>query len=218
MPRAPADANVEKPTRKLREQLGVTQDRLGVLLGMSGADIRNLENGKQKHSAAIFRRILILVGAEYSVKRKKWLVPGSGKLCDWTTLLAWRQSAMPSNMQKRKDYEALSSRVAALLSYSEPDKYNMVFTKISELLDDCLNDYPNSETREVFKKSAPTLSIQRILTTDDYVLDEEKLSVGQELGFPIKAWPNSKVMGVARVYDEFPPAEELLPGNTESGN
>lgn len=216
MPRTPDVANVEKPTRKLREQLGITQDRLGALLGMSGSDVRNLENGKQKHSAAIFRRILIAIGAEYSVKRKKWLVPGSGKLCDWTTLLAWRQSARPSNMQKRKDYEALSSRVAALLSYAEPDKYNMVFTKVSELLDDCLDDYPNSKVKEVFQKSAPSLRIERILTADDYVLDEEKLSVGQELGFPIRAWPNSKVKGVTRVYEEFPTAEELLPGGTEN--
>ena len=184
---------------------------------MSGADIRNLENGKQKITGTIFRRILISIGAEYSVKRKKWLVPGTRKRVDWTTLLAWRQSAMPSNTQKRKDYEALSSRVAALLSYAEPDKYNMVFTKLSEFLDDCQREYPNSQVEEVFKKSAPGLRIQKILTADDHVFDDENLTSAEEVGLPSLPLPNSKIIGVTREYENaFPTAEELLPRGIES--
>jgi transcriptional regulator with XRE-family HTH domain len=219
MPRTPDSANLENRIRKLRQQFQITQDRLGELLGMNGDAIRNLENGRMKITGAILHRIIIAVGAEYSTKREIWMVPLSKKRCDPATLRAWRQAAKPSDVQKRKDYEALASRIAALLAYSKPNEYIALFMKLSELLDDCLEKHPSPEAKEAFEKSTPRMTMRRTWTKDaiwekDALADDEDFSVAEEKGLPTIPfpYPNSKILEVARAYKNFPTAAELLPG------
>jgi transcriptional regulator with XRE-family HTH domain len=218
MPRTPDSANLKNRIRKLREQFQITQDRLGELLGMNGDAIRNLENGRMKINATVLRRIIVAVGAEYSTKREIWMVPLSKKRCDPATLMAWRQAAKPKDMQKRKDYEALASRIAVLLAYSRPNEYNVLFMNLSELLDDCLGKHPSPEAKEAFEKSTPRMTMRRIWKKDPKwkeraLADDEDVSVAEEKGLPTNSFPysNSEILGVARAYKNFPTAAELLP-------
>jgi hypothetical protein len=123
--------------------------------------MRNLENGRMKLSVNIFRRIILALGAEYQSKRKLWLVPLSQTPCSPTTLFAWRQSSKPNDELKRNDYKCLCYRIGVLLESADPRQYNVLFTKIYEFLDDCLNEHPNPEATEAFKKSAPKMGIIR---------------------------------------------------------
>jgi hypothetical protein len=128
--------------------------------------------------------------------------------------MAWRQAAKPSNKQKREDHEALSCRLAALLAYSKPQEYNALFMKISKLLNDCLEEHPSREAKEVFEKSKARMTIRRI-PTGDAPTAEEDLSVAEELNLPAVVLPHAKIVEVARSYENFPKAEDLLPKDTD---
>jgi DNA-binding XRE family transcriptional regulator len=224
MPRKPKPANLENRIRKLREeQFDLTQDRFGDLIGMCGYDIRNIENGRQKISAKILRRLITLVGAEYSTKKKIWKVPLSPIKCSSATLNAWRRAAKPSNKLKRDDYEALSSRLAALLAYSEPKEYNALFMKLSEFLAECLEEHPSPEAKVVFVKSKPQMNIRRIWKDDPAwektaMVNDQEFSVAQEKGLPTIPFPfpKSEIREVTRTYETFPKAEEILPKDIEA--
>src|SRR6516225_1989901 len=125
MPRKPDAANLGNPIRKLRQQLRLTQDKLGELLGMNGHAIRNLENGRMKLNVNIFRRIILALGAEYRSGRKLWLVPLSQTPCSPTTLFAWSQSSKPDDELKRNDYKCLCYRIGVLLESADPRQYHM---------------------------------------------------------------------------------------------
>jgi transcriptional regulator with XRE-family HTH domain len=208
MPRKPKAANLEHPLRKLRQQFDVTQDKLGELIGMQGTDIRNIENQKMKLSSRIFRRILNLLGAEYSTNRKLWLLTGTRKRASKETLFAWRRASEPGSELKRNDQNSLSYRIAALLNYVKPSEYHVVYTKISEALEDILEEHPNPETQKAFKASAPSVKISRALgeSLDEtgVLKDDEAVSVAEELGIPTIVLPNSKLLEITRIYEEIP--------------
>jgi transcriptional regulator with XRE-family HTH domain len=147
----------------LRQQLGrISQDRLAEILSTNGDAIRNIENGRMKISAEIFRRIIDVLGLEYRIRSKQWFVVLSrNTLGDWRTVMAWRQSARPSAKQKRKDFDAIAYRLAALLAYAKPDEYNIVFSKISRSLEACLEEHPSKEAKDAFKRSRPEMHIIR---------------------------------------------------------
>jgi DNA-binding protein Fis len=161
MPRKPKPVNLDNPLRMLRQQLGrVSQDRLGKILGWTNGDaIRNLENGRMKISAEIFRRIIDALGLEYRSRSKRWFVVLSDVPGDWLTVMAWRQSSRPSAELKLRDYQALSYRIAALLGYAKPEDYNMVFGKISRSLEDCLKQHSSNEAKDAFKRSRAEMHI-----------------------------------------------------------
>jgi DNA-binding XRE family transcriptional regulator len=222
MPRAPDSANLENRIRKLREQFQITQDRLGELLGLNGDAIRNLENGRMKIAGPILHRLITAVGAEYSTEKKVWRLPASRIKCSPLTLEAWKQAAKPSNKQKRKDHHALSWRIAALLVYSKPQEYNVVFTKLSELLDTCLKEHPSPEAKEAFVKSAAKMNIRKIWKKDEAwektaLADDEEFSVAEEKGLPTHPfpYPKSQILEVTREYKDFPSAEEILPSDVD---
>jgi transcriptional regulator with XRE-family HTH domain len=161
MPKRTDPANLDNPIRKLRRQLGITQDRLAEILGTNGNEIRNLENGRMKMRYDLFKRITSAIGAEhsshridYSGDRNVWLIYGSKKPCDPTTFMIWRQSSRPNSAIKKADFKALSYRIAALLAHTKPDEYNVVFTKISKFLEECLLEHPSAKTKDAFKRSA----------------------------------------------------------------
>jgi transcriptional regulator with XRE-family HTH domain len=225
VPRKPDAANLENRIRKLREQFRLTQDRFGELLGMNGDAIRNLENGRQKISGTILRRIITLVGAEYSTKNKIWKVPLSRMKCSPATLRAWRQAAKPSNKLKSEDFEALSCRLAALLAYSKPEEYNALFMTLSELLDDLLEQHPSLEAKMVFKKSEPQMTMGRSWKNDTNwaktaLVNDEEASVAEEIGLPTHPFPYpiSEIREVARSYESFPKAADLLPKDIHEGD
>jgi transcriptional regulator with XRE-family HTH domain len=169
MPKRPDPANLDNPIRELRRQLGITQDRLAQILGTNGDEIRNLENGRMKMRDDLFRRITFAIGAEYSSDRKVWLLYASKKPCDSTTFMMWRQSSRPDAATKRADFKALSYRIASLLAHTKPDEYNVVFSKISKFLEDCLAEHPSAKARDAFKRSATTgMHITGTITAREY--------------------------------------------------
>jgi transcriptional regulator with XRE-family HTH domain len=161
MPKKPAAANLDNPIRKLRQQLKLTQDKLGEYLGMNGDAIRNLENGRMALSGRIFHRIIDPLGAEYRHKKKTWFVPLSKTPCSPTTLFVWRQASKPNEELKRNDRKCLNYRIDALLESVSPQQYHALFIKIYEFLDDCLQEHPSEEATEAFKRSAPRMVIVR---------------------------------------------------------
>ena len=144
----------------LRQQLGVSQNRLAEILGTNGDEIRNLENGRiKKFPAETFHQIIDRIGAEYRIRRKRWFVVLSDIPCDWNTFRIWRESSRPTAELKLRDHQALSYRIAALLGHAKPDEYNMVFSKIFRLLEECLEQHPNREVEKAFKRSRPEMHI-----------------------------------------------------------
>ena len=96
-----------------------------------------------------------------------------------------------------------------------PEEYNALLTKLSELLDDCLNAHPSPEAKEAFKKSTPTMNIRRV-GTKGRPIDDEEFSVAEELGLPTLPFPNSEILEVKRSYEGFPTVAELLPKDPDS--
>jgi transcriptional regulator with XRE-family HTH domain len=161
MPRKTDVANLDNPLRKLRQQFKLTQDKLGQLIGLNGDAVRNLENGRMKISGRIFRRIILALGAEYRPKRRAWFVPLSQTQCSPATLLGWRQAAKPDEALKREDQKCLCYRIGALLESVESRQYHMLFTKIYEFLDECLEEHPSPKAAQAFKQSKPEMTIVR---------------------------------------------------------
>lgn len=159
MPRKPKPANLDNPIRILRQQLGISQNRLAEILGTNGDAIRNLENGRMKIIAETFHQIIDRIGAEYRSRSKRWFVVLSDLPCDWNTFRVWRQSSRPSFDLKLRDHQALSYKIAALLGHAKPEEYNLVFGKISRLLEGCLEQHPNKEVEKAFKRSRPETHI-----------------------------------------------------------
>jgi transcriptional regulator with XRE-family HTH domain len=208
MPRKPDAANLDNPIRKLRQQFEVTQDRLGELLGMNGDAIRNLENSRMKLTGRILHRLIFAVGAEYSSKRKVWLLPLSRTRCSPRTLLAWRQALEPDEELKRNDHKCLCYRIGALLASAKPRQYHMLFTKICEFLEDCLQEHPSPEATEAFKKSAPKMRTVRTLGVPAPGEKEEQLSLAEERRLPTLVLPHPVILKVTRDYQEFPTPKE----------
>jgi len=200
MPRRTDPANLDNPIRKLRRQFGITQNRLAEILGTNGDEIRNLENGRMKMRDDLFRRIRSVMGAEhssdridYSSDRNVWLLYGSKKPCDSTTFEMWRQSSRPDAATKKADFKALSYRIASLLEHTKPEDYNVVFTKISKFLEDCLDEHPSVKAKEAFKRSAIAgMHITGTIPARDY-------QDGTFKGHPIK-----HIQRVTRRYKNLP--------------
>ena len=207
MPRKPDAANLNNPIRRLRQQFKVTQDKLGELLGMNGDAIRNLENGRMKISGRIFHRIILAVGAEYSSTRKIWLLPLSRTRCSPATLYAWRQASKPDEDLNYNDRKCLSYRIDALLESVEPRQYHMLFTKIREFLEDCLQEHPSPEASEAFKRSAPRMRTVRTRGEPVPGQEEEQLSLAEERRLPGLVMPHPVILKVTRNYQEFPSAK-----------
>jgi transcriptional regulator with XRE-family HTH domain len=180
MPRRPKAANLDSPIRKLRQQFKLTQDKLGELLAMNGDAVRNLENGRMKISGRIFHRIILALGAEYSSTRKLWLVPLSRTRCSPATFLAWRQASKPDEDLRQGDCKCLCYRIDALLNSVEPRQYHMLFTKLYEFLNDCLQEHPSREAAEAFKRSAPKLRTVRKPGKPVPGQEEEQLSLAED--------------------------------------
>ena len=182
MPRKPKPANLDNPIRKLRQQVGISQNGLARILGTNGDEIRNLENGRiKKFPAEIFRRIVDALGLEYRSRSKRWFVVLSDIPGNWLTVTAWRQSSRPSVELKLRDYQAMSYRIAALLAYAKPDEYNMVFSKISRSLEDCLEQHSSKEAKDAFKRSRPEMRIisssrpRRRLSKEQERIEQERI-------------------------------------------
>lgn len=199
--------NRENLIWKLRQQLGVTQDKLERWLGMSG-EIRDLENGKKKIKGWVFRRILKAIGAEYSVSRKIWLAPLSRRRCSWETVYRHQQQSSKPE-QRRKDYESLSCRIAVLLKCASPEEYNALVAKTSEFLETYLKDHPSLEAEEIFKRSAPIMILTRKRAASDY--ENEEQSVAEELRLPVIGMSKNTCAEITRTYQDFPAATKLLP-------
>jgi transcriptional regulator with XRE-family HTH domain len=184
--------------RKLRSQFGITQNRLAEILGTNGDEIRNLENGRMKMRDDLFRRITSVMGAEHSSDNNVWLLYGSKKPCDSTTFEMWRQSSRPDAATKKADFKALSYRIASLLEHTKPAEYNVVFTKISKFLEDCLDEHPSAKAKEAFKRSAITgMHITGTIPAREY-------QDGTFKGHPIK-----DIQRVTRRYKSLPSFQRM---------
>src|SRR5258705_13275385 len=114
MPKRTDPANLDNPIRKLRSQFGITENRVGEILGTNGDEIRNLENSRRKVKDDLFRRMASVMGAEhigYWNDESVWLLYGSKNPCDSPPLKMWRKSSRPDAATKKADFKALSYRI-----------------------------------------------------------------------------------------------------------
>jgi transcriptional regulator with XRE-family HTH domain len=200
--------NRENLIWKLRQQLGVTQDKLEKWLGMSGGEIRDLENGKKKIKGRVFRRILDTIAAEYSVRSEAWLDALSRRRCSWGTVYRYqRQSSKPE--QRRRDCESLICRIAVLFRCASAEEYNALRAKFSEFVETYLKDHPSLEAEEIFKRSAPIVISTRKQASSDY--ENEEQSVAEELRLPVMGMRKNTSAEITRTYKDFPAAAKLLP-------
>jgi hypothetical protein len=149
----------------------------------------------------LFRRIASVMGAEhigYWNDESVWLLYGSKKPCDSTTFEMWRQSSRPDAATKKADFKALSYRIASLLEHTKPAEYNVVFTKISKFLEDCLDEHPSAKAKEAFKRSAITgMHITGTIPAREY-------QDGTFKGHPIK-----DIQRVTRRYKSLPSFQRM---------
>jgi hypothetical protein len=76
-------------------------------------------------------------------------------------------------------YSDLGHRV--LLQSADPRQYHMLFTKIYEFLDDCLNEHPNPKATEAFKKSVPKMAIIRKSGTRPIAYEDHPVTYLEEV-------------------------------------
>jgi transcriptional regulator with XRE-family HTH domain len=148
MPRLPKKENSNKPLRRLRRQLGLTQPELSDLTGIPIDTIRSLENGRiESMTPDLLRKIKVKTGGSWDRKTRHWVI-GIKEPVPLTLELSERYFQLleiePDKELQKEDLYSIEHRIKKLFERVPKSSWVKLALRFNDYLEQCRQDFaPN---------------------------------------------------------------------------